>query len=78
MSRPKANYPADYLLPVFTVFRFAQVTLCRILLTSSRRVSRGSGMKSSFRSMSPMIKCTLSAKALACGFLTVVRTAVIP
>jgi len=78
MSRPKANCPDDYLLLVFTVVRFAQATLCRTLLTSSRRVSRGSGMNSSFRSMSPMIRCTLSVKALACGFLTVVRTAAIP
>ena len=78
MSRPKANFPGEYLLLVFTVVRINQATLWRTLSTSSRQVSLRFVMKSSFRSISPIVRCTFSAKVLTCGFLTVVGTAVIP
>jgi len=78
MSRPKANCPGEYLVLVLTVVRIAQATLGKIISTSSRQISFGSVPKSSLWSISPIVRCTLSAKALACGFLTVVGTAVIP
>ena len=78
MSRPKASCPGECLVFVPTVDRIAQATLWRILSTSSLQVSLGSIMKSSLRSISPMVRCTLSMKALACGFLTVVGIGVMP
>ena len=78
MSRPTANCPGECFVLVLTVVRIAQAILWRILSNSSRQTSPGSMTKSSLRSISPIVRCTLSAKALVCGFLTVVGMPVIP